>query len=416
MTQLSGKLKYYLLCCLPVFINIGNPRWISVLVILLSLTWILEGGLREKFKKAFNNPLFIGFFLLFVLYPFSLLYTEHIENGLFNVEKHLSFLFIPLIVISSEITKKRALQLLDIFNYSLVFLLLFCFMVALHSYFVTGEAEVMVSEILVNKFQYYGLVRAIPGWHPTYIAMYLIFVIVIHVIRLIEDWKVMSYENRFVKILILSICLIFIALLSSMAGIFTLLVVILFLASYTLLKYKKKRIFIFFILAIAAVFGTALLLNNRFSHSIQSFYTNEIKATDDYEIRNNLTIRMAKWETSLEVISDNYWFGVAPGDSKYELYRKYVENKYDYLASKKYNAHNQYLEILLAFGIVGLSIFLFICGYCLYVGFREKNLLLISIIIVIGLFCLSESILDRQQGIMFFSFFLPFLNTYQKEN
>lgn len=416
MKQLSGKWKYYLLICLPVIINLGNPRWSSVFVIFLSLSWILEGGLKEKFQRGLRSPLFIGFFLLFLCYPMSLLYTEHLGNGWFNVEKHLSFLFIPLIILTSEITKKHVDQILDFFVYSLVVLLVFCLLVAIHSYLMTGETEVRVGEIIANKFQYYGFVRAIPGWHPTYIAMYLNLAIAIMVVKTAESWRVAGNNIKWLQIMILLFCVVSVLLLSSMAGIVSLVIVLLFLSSYLLIKYRKKRVLIIFIVVFTAVTGGTAIIDNRISESFKSFYFDEIKPTDDQSERNNLTIRLAKWETSFEVIRDNFWFGVAPGDTKYELYKGYMKNQYTYLASKKYNAHNQYLEIMLAFGIVGFSIFTFICGYCLFRGFSEKNLLLITVIFVVGLTCVSESILDRQQGIMFFSLFLPLLTIRGKNN
>ena len=410
----SGKAKQFLFYLTPLTISIGNPRWAGAVIILLSFFWIMEGGHAEKFNGWKSNYPLVGFILFFSLYPVSLLYTEHFDNGLFNIEKHLSYLFVPLVVLTSTTSKQAISWALGIFSYSLVFLLVFCFLVALHGFYVTGETQVLINEIVVSRFQYYGLASAMPGWHPTYVAMYANFALAYLFLKTLNHWNEIGPSIKFINIGSIIVIIVSVLFLSSFMGIMVLIITVIFCAFYALVKFRRKRAIILSIVLISGVAIGVFALDNRISDSIKDLLNDKMEATDEQSERNTLTIRLAKWSTSIDIIKSNIIFGVGPGDAPFELYEMYKIRGHDYLAEHKYNPHNQYLEILLSFGLIGFMIFIFLYGNFLKLALKGKNVLLLILLIIIGLTGFTESILERQQGVLFFSFFMPLLSHYKK--
>ena len=79
------------------------------------------------------------------------------------------------------------------------------------------------------------------------------------------------------------------------------------------------------------------------------------------------------------------------------------------------NAHNQYLEVFLGTGLIGLLIFISILTYMIYLFKLKRNLLFGLYISIILIFFLFESILNRIAGVTFFSLF-TFLLLYLEDN
>jgi O-antigen ligase len=100
--------------------------------------------------------------------------------------------------------------------------------------------------------------------------------------------------------------------------------------------------------------------------------------------------------------------GVGTGDASDELKKEfknrgYINGYYDNL-----NAHNQFLEILLENGLIGLILFLTILGYMSYIAISQRNILSGLFIIMMFVFFMFETVLNRLSGISFFAF-LSFL-------
>ena len=125
---------------------------------------------------------------------------------------------------------------------------------------------------------------------------------------------------------------------------------------------------------------------------------------------NGLTFRILLWRFAGEIMQDeNAWLsGTGIGNrqtvlnSYYEHYGVYTGNPdlgdKGYLG---YNFHNQYLEVMVGTGIPGLLILLLII---IFIFTFEKNKLLFPLIayVTVVLFFITESVLERQAGIVFF--------------
>jgi O-antigen ligase len=76
----------------------------------------------------------------------------------------------------------------------------------------------------------------------------------------------------------------------------------------------------------------------------------------------------------------------------------------------RYNPHNQFLQTTMELGFLGLAVFLFILTKGIQWGIRYKNGLFILVISCLSFNCLFESMLQRQTGIVFFTFWICLLS------
>lgn len=119
----------------------------------------------------------------------------------------------------------------------------------------------------------------------------------------------------------------------------------------------------------------------------------------------SLSQRIEFAKASVELIKANFWFGIGTGNWKLE----YAQT-YDKLASKlrkenQRSSHNQYLNYMVKFGIVG---FVFIIAMLLWPVFRKKqfkNILLLILLVFMGIANLGDANLETHMGLSFFCFF-----------
>jgi O-antigen ligase len=114
--------------------------------------------------------------------------------------------------------------------------------------------------------------------------------------------------------------------------------------------------------------------------------------------------RRKNWVSACHVINKNIMLGVGIGDGVNEM--QMFREKGSWIYNSRLNAHNQYLEEFVHFGLLG-----FICVtsfLSILVYFSKENMFYNSILFVILFSMITESILNRQVGAMLFSFLLCF--------
>ena len=72
---------------------------------------------------------------------------------------------------------------------------------------------------------------------------------------------------------------------------------------------------------------------------------------------------------------------------------------------KNFNAHNQFLQVLIDHGLIGFLILLFYSFFMIYSSIVKKKFIFTIFLCVIVLNFLTESILETQSGVIFFAFF-----------
>jgi O-antigen ligase len=130
---------------------------------------------------------------------------------------------------------------------------------------------------------------------------------------------------------------------------------------------------------------------------------------------NGANIRLAVWSCGWELVKQQPVFGVQVGDKVDRMMAVYKEKHFDLAFETRRNMHNNYLDVLVAFGFVGLLLFLW--GFLfepLRQCIRTKDFFGIFVMAAFILSFVPETYFDRSIGNMIFSFFIAFIVSYRK--
>ena len=155
------------------------------------------------------------------------------------------------------------------------------------------------------------------------------------------------------------------------------------------------------------VVGVTLILN--YNPRIKAFANNisNTKHIVNPNTRFGFGLRILSWETAVDIIKDNWLIGVGEGNKKEALSEAYIEKGYTVPADRKYNTHNQFLDIILGGGIIGISIFCAGLIHLLIMAIKRKNMMLQGVLILFVIFSLFENTLGLYSGVLFISCFIP---------
>ncbi|MCF8379039.1 MAG: O-antigen ligase family protein [Bacteroidales bacterium] len=124
---------------------------------------------------------------------------------------------------------------------------------------------------------------------------------------------------------------------------------------------------------------------------------------------HSVTQRIAYLKAAHEIIRNNFLIGVGTGDVQYSFNEQYDIS--DSRLAKQYRrrAHNQFVTILLSFGIIGFVISLFAFFAPIWIEHKWRDYLFTVFFIIGMISMLNEDTLETQTGASFFIFFYAFL-------
>lgn len=119
----------------------------------------------------------------------------------------------------------------------------------------------------------------------------------------------------------------------------------------------------------------------------------------------SLAQRIEYSKAALTIIKDNLWFGVGTGNWKKAYADAYRLNESKMNPARYGDAHNQYLNYMVKFGIVGLLIILFAIFYPIIKLKAYKNPVFLLFMVIMLLGNLGDSNFETHVGSNFFIFF-----------
>ena len=409
---LSGGLTF-IFCLLSVVILPTYIHYLPPVMILWVLFWILDNRSGLKKDIFISNKAAILFFLFIFYYLWQavgLIYTTDTKMGLSNLFGRLSLVLFPLVLIfPGAMIKNNIKTLIRIFVISTFLFMLFCFSYALYRSVSLQDGLWTFNShpeesVWLNHFYSSELTVS---QHPSYIAMYVLLSTFI-CFESYYDFSLKS-KSRIMWLILGFLLLISQYFLSSRAGILLNLILI---PLYFIIKLRqlgrKKSVWLWIILILIAL-APLVAKNQRVDYLLGSVFNKQV----DYERKKDP--RFLIWESSLKIAQKNLLFGVGIGDVRTELAQEYERIGEVAMAKERLNAHNQFLEVLLENGIIGLLLFISIFVSMFYIAFSEKNLLYGLFILMIFMFFLFETALYRLAGVSFFALF-SFLLIYTKTN
>jgi len=382
----------------------------SISIILLGAVWLAEGKWRTKWQRLKSTSWVVPFFVFFGIHLLGLLYSEDLHSGLFEIEKKLTFAVFPLIAASG---KPLDQSFFDTLKTSFVYS---CSVLAIGSLVYTAvlltqsapianfDAQTRESFHLLNPsasrlWEYFSYIQVV-SWidlHPAYFSLHIIFCILILQEQMMNQNKI----NLTSSILIL-LFTFFLALLASRMAILSFSIILLYSLTHQL--QKRKRVPNVLALACVLIAFLGLIWFNPVARFrvIQEPRITGLKIHRQVSQWNSVNLRLLEWQASWSIIKKTWLTGVGTGDGQNAMklyYASYNPSTMD----MDFNSHNQYFETILELGIIGLISLL--CCFFLP-GFRPWNsILYLSFILLFSLMCLTESMLARQKGIVFFTLF-----------
>ncbi|MDO6489763.1 MULTISPECIES: O-antigen ligase family protein [unclassified Cellulophaga] len=345
---------------------------------------------KEKIKGFKYALLFSS---VFIIYLISLFYSDNLGIGFRKIETTLSLLLVPFALESvylglrpKEEIKRKFLNLFIISTtlYSASIILYFA-----HLGFFSGEKSLSYCLSYLNGMYYLSE-------HPIYVSM----LIAVTIIFIFNVFLKQNYILRLLLLIGLVINIYVLFLLIRKGVIIALLfsfVCYLFYKRTSPRKVNYKVIIIGVILFLVVLFNLKSSIIKRFS---------ELILPETYEVvneNNSTSIRYSIYKCSFSVINKKLLFGQGIGDTKDALIECY-KGKAKILSKNKYNTHNQYLGVLLSIGFLGLVVFLLQLFFYLKKSLSENDTLFFQILIFFIILFFTENILERQTGVIFFSF------------
>ena len=123
----------------------------------------------------------------------------------------------------------------------------------------------------------------------------------------------------------------------------------------------------------------------------------------------SLSQRIEYTRASFHIIGRHPWFGVGTGDVPQTFAQTYDEIHSPLKEEFRFRAHNQYLAIAVAFGLVGLAFFLFVLLYPWFASKRNRTYLYMVFLCVMLLSMFPEDTLETQAGATLLAFFIALL-------
>jgi O-antigen ligase len=372
----------------------------SILGITLFVYWLLV--VKKEFSlKQQKGRLVVLFVLLYVLAMAGYLYSANTGEAWFKLQQQSALAMFP-IVFGTSLTFTRNVQKNILFSFVWFTFAgcLFCLGNGLFHFVQTGSP---------NMLHGYSMV-VLKDMSPFMLGLYCLLCVMYLMNRLYESGFRSGTEKNLYMALLVFLC-IFLFLLGNRNVLFSWCVVLMFFFLKNLVG-KRFRFVFFGLLALAL--AASAIFNPSFRRQLNDLSdfsaANTIELDSDKSLGRSWggkALRMAIWKCSSDIISNHWLTGVGTGDVQDSLQAAYERRQF-YFASRynRYNAHNQFVQHTLAYGVVGFVVFAacLLVPFLLYVkkpGYQLYCLFLISFLSI----CMTESILEISKGIIFYSFF-----------
>ena len=397
-TKIFFNFHYYAIFMFTLFPLLPNKIKGLPVVFLFLVTLYLS--IKEKrYSYPFKRVLL--FSSLFVVLITSLTYTESFTRIDQTLSTRLSLLIVPISFGFLETTdRKLNFNFLEIFiTLLVVFHFIFCVWIAIYLYqlgFYSNEMNLYVAVSYITNEMWYV------KQHPIYVSIFIsisIIVILCYVLKL--NKKIVFLIT--IPILLFKFYILFILERKGVClSLLTSVILIFYYFSRESLGLKFIKITF---LAIVVILTFFFISTGRFK---EVFKSNTYTLIDK---NNSTSIRAAIYSCAFEKIKEAPILGFGLGDVQVELDKCYRQ-KSPILTKITYNSHNQYLSYFLSCGFLGFFLLCFFLIRNLVDAYKKKNILLFSITVFFAISMLFENILERQSGVILFSFYICLFSFY----
>lgn len=362
-------------------------------IVFTSFFWLIKPNYKEKWESLKRHKAYLFLIAFYIILALSYFWTEDHKTFGRLLQLKLSLLLSTLVWSSTYLNKKQIKSIL----------FFFVGMVSLHLILDFILIEYYAKDLDVHKFSIISKNR------KHYIALYTLFSFGITFNYILEIKKKLTQ----VILLIFSLFFMYnILIIGSRIHIIGLLILSIYFIAKLLKSNFSKTIIRATVIGLILLFGSVTYMSERIQFKITETKDELYKMIDNTHSKNT-NPRVYIWPSAIKAIKESPIFGHGMGDAQHALNKFtdqvevefWLNNANTKLRDKNINSHSQYLEVILQVGILGLFIFLLSLFYSL----KTSNRIFIIFVLCTFLSMLTESIFERQFGLVFFAFFYPFL-------
>lgn len=362
-------------------------------VVLISLSALALYQLKGKYTRSFfNKYLIFSAFLAAILIGLiiDLILLKEFDSR--QITKRTAFILMPFIIYYSKQNIQRlSLKVFVYFLSSLSFVLLLTGLIRsvlnrgkiIYGNWDSKTTEAFYEQDMILNWGELSYKRIFFFWdmHPSYYALFSCICILILLfttyIPIKKSWK----------LFLLSIHIVMIVLVSSKAGLASLLLIaIIAVFSSNTLRHKLIGVSVILLIIVSSLSIPSTQL--RIKSAYESLRSDKIE-----DIQNSTTNRITLFKALSNFSPKELIFGQGIKASQGKVHMITGINK---------NLHNQFLQTLIGSGILGL---LLLTAFLISPLIQTRSLFINSFVVIIFLNLLLENMLDRVWGIIFISFF-----------
>ncbi len=370
------------LICLSIPFMTYAKAFVNIIMICLFLILILTLK-KDKITGLFNPhylKIFFGFLIFVILFS---LFNQSFFDDFSETRKIAQTLL--LLIVFSQVKNKN--------------ILIFSFIAG--TFISTFITDINIINYYLNSFEFLISKGAVEDLFITQ-RLYLGFFIVVSILLLLERFiKTSNKKTKYICLLFLVFFLISLFLIASRSAI-----AIAFLTLASSIIYHIKNKYRIGLLLVTTIVFLVIILNNktlskRFLYSDDSTRNSFIEKIKTHEPRYDI------WKFSTQIFNEYkpYFFGIGTYKTQQMLIKKYklmpIEKRKSWFIERNFNTHNQYLDIIISYGCVGLILFLILLKEI--VSLVYKNIYSVNLIISLILFLMIENIFHRQLGSFIFA-------------
>lgn len=397
--------KIHLWSLMLLALSLGlSPFFMTLAQIFLLANWMCEGRFKEKMQTLWNQKAALALIGIYVLHLIGLIYTSDFSYALKDLTVKLPILLLPIIVVSGPQLNKKGQDFIW-----LTFLggMLLGSAISMYIYF--GFTGVQITSANYSSSHIQELSPMIS--HIRYSLMMCIgaYTAIYFFLKEQQLLKKTGFG------LLAAWLIVFLGILGVRSGLLAFFASAVVITGYQMIIRKK-------IILGSLLLTVIVLMPYLFYKNITMFRlgVDEVKWELGYYEQggkpsgHSIPQRFAFWKASKDLIAMNPMLGVGTGDMV-QAYHGYYQAHPDLLdANSQYRAHNQYLSIAVAFGLLGLLVFLLGVFFPFFYTGHQGNIIWMAFFITFIVSMLIEDTIETQAGVTFFAFFVAFFARKKK--
>jgi O-antigen ligase len=392
----------------PLPFRISNLGIISLVIFWIAQKIVSKSKPNYSFKSNAEKWVFYSIIAFFIWQILSLFYTYDIANGLKNVESKFSLLVFPMVLFDLRPSWEKITYWLKCYVYSIALCTVYLLARSITHYFTNG-----------SLLTYHEFTNSL-SFHAVFYS-YNIFLSVLITGFLFSRKELSSIEKAlFIISLILSFVGLLICSSKNVLVVTTLFLLLGFFIRMAKRKIQFKEIVLVILIVLGGGFGISKVpvLKTRIveltqlngMENLDKIKRGEMIVKEDIPKFNGTSLRITFWYVVLHKMIDEdvLLLGYSPGDRREKINQEFYKiglNPW----YKDYNIHNQFVQVFAELGIIGLILYLVVHFSLLLTAIKNRNLLLALLVAGFAIFQMTESIIERNKGIVFFVFFLILL-------